>query len=108
MASLDKRKAARRDFPQRGLFFFELRMGGVELAGRGLTQSSQRAQRAQRKETQTVGARVRRRRRNVAGNDSSPRRLQERFGSASSWEEDTPLGDSLRPADRLHSNFFGG
>jgi hypothetical protein len=51
--------------------------------GRGLTQ---RTQRAQRKETQTEGARVRRRGRNVAGNDSSPRRLQERFGGASSWE----------------------
>ena len=80
MASLDKRKAARRDFPQRGLFFFELRIG-VEMAGQGLTQSTQS------KELQAHHG---------------------RFGSASSWEEDTPLGESLRPADRLHLNFFGG
>jgi hypothetical protein len=80
MASLDKRKAARRGLPQRGLFFFELRIG-VEMAGQGLTQSTQRTQ---SKELQAHHG---------------------RFGSASSREEDTQPGDNLRPADRLYSNF---
>jgi hypothetical protein len=86
MASLDKRKAARRDFPQRGLFFFELRIG-VEMAGQGLTQSTQRTQSSQRTQSKELQAH------------------HGRFGSASSWEEDTQPGDNLRPADRLYSNF---